>query len=384
MQLQYHGYDKNPLKRVFILSYLLKLKIKIGRDITPMHNRITWIDTCKGIGIFLVILGHTMLIGKPRLQIYSFHMPLFFFLSGFLFSSKGSFKEFLLVKLRSILVPYFAFALLTLFLFSHYSGQPIEFRAFLESTLESKRNFIYYNVPLWFLTSLFLMEVLFYFIVKFIKNKIAILLLVFIIGFLAFAKLGATMGTRILPWSLDQSLYYLTYFGIGYFVRRMHWLERDIKKSVVLIGLSSLYIWFVIDSTVYQKGWQLLDFPPEFYGYFSGVIWACLAISFVIYISQFLVYSPLINYVGKNSIVFMALHVTLAFNVFNTYFREPLSLEDHPNILALFITGFAILMLIPVSFIINHLFPFLLGRKYNLRKMLPRLLKRKDNTKSFF
>ncbi|GAA3314745.1 hypothetical protein GCM10020331_008070 [Ectobacillus funiculus] len=61
------------------------------------------------------------------------------------------------------------------------------------------------------------------------------------------------MGTRILPWSLDQSLYYLTYFGIGYFVRRMHWLERDIKKSVVLIGLSSLYIWFVIDSTVYQK-----------------------------------------------------------------------------------------------------------------------------------
>lgn len=344
-----------------------------------MSNRIAWIDACKGIGIFLVIIGHTTLVNAPRLHIYSFHMPLFFFLSGFLFSSKGNFKEFLLIKVRSLLVPYFAFAIISLFLFSHYLEQPIELNHFLKSTLESKRNFIYYNDPLWFLTSLFLIEILFYFIVKFVRNKFAMLLVVFVVGFLSFAKLGATNGTNILPWSLDQSLYYLVYFGIGYFVRNMHWFERDLRKSVILIGLSSLYIWFVIDSTFYQKVWQLLHLPSVVQVYLSGIIWASLAISFVIYLSQLLSISPLINYMGKNSLTLMVLHMSLAFNVFNTHFREGLLLEDHPNVLALILTSFAILMLIPVSFIINNLFPFLLGRRYKWKLPKHRII---EKTKS--
>lgn len=42
------------------------------------RNRIDWIDTLKGLGIFLVFLGHTALINKViDHYIYSFHMPLF-------------------------------------------------------------------------------------------------------------------------------------------------------------------------------------------------------------------------------------------------------------------------------------------------------------------
>lgn len=49
------------------------------------QDRIEWIDVAKGIGIILVIMGHTFQLDLVS-PIYAFHMPLFFFLSGLLFN----------------------------------------------------------------------------------------------------------------------------------------------------------------------------------------------------------------------------------------------------------------------------------------------------------
>ena len=50
-------------------------------------NRKKYIDVLKGIGIFLVVFGHVTHILELREYIWNFHMPLFFFISGFLFNS---------------------------------------------------------------------------------------------------------------------------------------------------------------------------------------------------------------------------------------------------------------------------------------------------------
>ena len=47
-----------------------------------MKTRIEWIDFAKGLTILLVVVGHTISNGLIRGSIFSFHMPLFFFLSG--------------------------------------------------------------------------------------------------------------------------------------------------------------------------------------------------------------------------------------------------------------------------------------------------------------
>ena len=74
-------------------------------------NRIHSIDLAKGIAILLVVLGHVSFLPKPILAvIYSFHMPLFFFLSGvLLFRKKEAFGPFLLKKLRTLIGPYYVF-----------------------------------------------------------------------------------------------------------------------------------------------------------------------------------------------------------------------------------------------------------------------------------
>jgi fucose 4-O-acetylase-like acetyltransferase len=73
---------------------------KKKEDITDMgKKRLEWIDVLKGITIYLVIIGHVIQYGNGKTYldtesfwdnyifqfIYSFHMPLFIFLSGFCF-----------------------------------------------------------------------------------------------------------------------------------------------------------------------------------------------------------------------------------------------------------------------------------------------------------
>lgn len=82
-----------------------------------MTSRIQYIDIAKGIGILLVYIGHCYK-GECNISnlvewIYSFHMPLFFFVSGLLFSTKViSAKIFYRHKFSSIIIPYLIFSIL--------------------------------------------------------------------------------------------------------------------------------------------------------------------------------------------------------------------------------------------------------------------------------
>lgn len=40
-------------------------------------KRIQWVDTSKGLGILLVIIGHCGIEGISLKWVYSFHLPLF-------------------------------------------------------------------------------------------------------------------------------------------------------------------------------------------------------------------------------------------------------------------------------------------------------------------
>lgn len=85
------------------------------------YDRQKWIDATKGFGILLVILGHTFNINSLLCKvIYSFHMPMFFIISGFLFNSKkySNMKlfQYVKIKFKSYLIPYFIYSFVNLLL----------------------------------------------------------------------------------------------------------------------------------------------------------------------------------------------------------------------------------------------------------------------------
>ena len=74
-----------------------------------MKERLIYVDAIKGMLILLVIIGHFGLAkSTPTILhdiIYSFHMPLFIFLSGYVIESI-TFQK-LITRIRKLLVPFF-------------------------------------------------------------------------------------------------------------------------------------------------------------------------------------------------------------------------------------------------------------------------------------
>ncbi len=57
-------------------------------------KRIDYVDLFRGVGIILMIMGHIGFGSKFDYFIHAFHMPMFFFISGFFFKKKNvSLKE---------------------------------------------------------------------------------------------------------------------------------------------------------------------------------------------------------------------------------------------------------------------------------------------------
>lgn len=86
------------------------------QGLSNTKTRIEAIDIAKGIGILLVIFGHictgTDETYSVKIMIYSFHMPLFFLISGYCFNNAkyDSFKKFLVSRLKTIICPYLLFS----------------------------------------------------------------------------------------------------------------------------------------------------------------------------------------------------------------------------------------------------------------------------------
>jgi fucose 4-O-acetylase-like acetyltransferase len=81
------------------------------RDGRAVHakERIDWVDTCKGIGISAIVLGHMLHPGTLQSFLYLFHVPLFFFMSGFLHRVQPAFGTYFCKRAKRLLLPYAAF-----------------------------------------------------------------------------------------------------------------------------------------------------------------------------------------------------------------------------------------------------------------------------------
>ena len=73
-------------------------------------NRIAWVDAMKGIGITSVVIGHSVSCELLRRFLYSFHIPIFFFLAGYVFSLDKIRAGWFAKKCDRILVPYVVYS----------------------------------------------------------------------------------------------------------------------------------------------------------------------------------------------------------------------------------------------------------------------------------
>ena len=68
-------------------------------------SRVQFLDIARGIAIICIILGHlnNSLINRV---VFTFHVPIFFFITGYFMSSKYKIGDFIKKKFRTLIVPY--------------------------------------------------------------------------------------------------------------------------------------------------------------------------------------------------------------------------------------------------------------------------------------
>jgi polysaccharide biosynthesis protein PslL len=124
-----------------------------------MMRNIT-IDIAKGIGILTVVLCHNWILyhdrGELSRVVFSFHMPLFFFISGLFFKKTNLTYKTILNKADTILKPYFVISLLVL-LFTSIAQYKFNIAAFISVFYASGATAIW--TPLWFLPHLFIIVI---------------------------------------------------------------------------------------------------------------------------------------------------------------------------------------------------------------------------------
>lgn len=73
-------------------------------------GRLRFVDIAKGISIICIILGHLGIHAITRV-VFTFHVPIFFLITGYFVSTKMSVRDFAAKKARMLLVPYYVTSL---------------------------------------------------------------------------------------------------------------------------------------------------------------------------------------------------------------------------------------------------------------------------------
>ncbi len=146
---------------------------KIGKS---ERKRIEWLDIMKGFAILLVVYGHILQNEKAVDLIYMIHLPIFMFVSGLLYKQE-KFKNNVIKKSKSILIPYFFFSICCLIYFYVVENK---FRSVQLTPLQSVLGIMFgyydylgFNVHLWYLPFFFMTIVLYNAIGNITNIKIA-------------------------------------------------------------------------------------------------------------------------------------------------------------------------------------------------------------------
>ena len=215
------------------------------------------ISIAKGIGIILMVIGHSGCPTYMRNFIYMFHMPLFFIISGYCFKTYylSDFKTFAKKRFLGLYVPFIKYCILFLILHNLFYKLGIYNDVFGKGVLG-----IYYDIetmitnffrifllincesiisPLWFVASLFLGYFIFYFAKRYIRNNLycGIVLLIISLVLIPFTKSSLPIVFR----SAFGALYL---WGGEIIYRKFRYLNRIwiMLLSLVIVCVGSVFL----------------------------------------------------------------------------------------------------------------------------------------------
>lgn len=267
------------------------------QNIKKNQNRIGFVSFLQFVGVISVIFGHSMnsidvptIYTEVKAWIYTFHMPLFFFISGFLFSYKNGYergyKKVISNRFSRLIIPYVIWNSIFIFpkiifdssLANDNESFTFSFEYILRLILFPRQTILGHT---WFLFALFEMFIIAILLDKARKEKklwiqiTAVLILVNCFGvqsqFLAISDLmkngiffwiGIIMG-NFTPYQIEEYLKNKTVIFstlvLVIFTSIVWIFDKNMLINVLLLGIAILTL-FIIVQVKFQISGDLINF----------------------------------------------------------------------------------------------------------------------------
>jgi acyltransferase len=353
------------------------------------NSRLEWVDWTKILGMLLVVLGHMNIAKQDIEYIYSFHMPLFFFLSGYLEKDKGL-KKIISRSYQSLVVPYLLLCMLSYpwWYFVAYHRHPELFhngvvtdalvKPFLGIVFGVGYNTKWstvINIPLWFLLGLFWCRVLNRILWLTAKAKATYYLLevALLVGLVLFLK---TLKVDLL-FSIDSALLAMPFFAIGYLLKNTKIYNSKRKWLYMLTAIATAPLTYIlsthygkVDINLFEFGSNILLF------YLLGLLGSISFIALGLFLTG--LSSKISAFFSSGMILILAFHWMLA-----SIIIDALHLSNKQ--VAVFIAiPVAVLILAAMAapiFVAKKWFPLLLGKpKLKLQEVSASTQERENST----
>ncbi|GFI08406.1 MAG: acyltransferase family protein [Lachnospiraceae bacterium] len=345
------------------------------------NKRLYYLDMAKGVGIFLVILGHIEYLDPDiKRWIASFHMPLFFVAGGVLAyvkeASPVSLGEQWIRRAKGILVPYVSFSVIMLTMRTfEYFVQPerITGRELIKELIESLTGYGLYT--LWFLPAYFLSGLLFSLLCRSQRGRrYGQLRLGFYIFLLSGFGLLMASVLHVTEYPVTEGTFgwyavmdILIVFLRALIVQPFFWLGHlygkissgaEKKSMLCLSGLLFLGMGIFLSGQLPVMDLHYLILSPLHYG---AAAFSCAGLLNLLRAAPV---SRAVSYLGRNSLIIMCTHTgmfVLYYVSLGMFFvRKLIPMTD--LVLYISIAAAACVAELPIIWIFNRYFKYLLGR----------------------
>ena len=282
------------------------------------QNRELWLDIAKAYGIFLVVINH-LDIHIPLVTFFGgmFYMPVFFVAAGYTYRNKGeSLREFVLTKAKRLLVPYFVCNVLLVAFFTLRNegiSKPAILGILYSRSMLMKAGSVWnmalmpaLNAPTWFLPCLFLSLCL-YFVIdrKFTeetKRRKAIIIA------MAVGVVLRTLSPVLLPWSLENALFFLGFLEVGRFLKEtgLSWLRKNewIYAYFLIAFVVLSYLQGSVNVSISEYGRSMILY------FFTGSFGSILCMKAAELTEKYLkVLAKPIAFVGRHTLTILCWHL---------------------------------------------------------------------------
>jgi len=352
------------------------------------EGRLGAIDVARAVGLVLVYYGHfveqIMYLKNPAAAvhykwIYSFHMILFFILSGWVRGarpSSASPRAFFKSTLASRIVPYLFFSLVLAMMSLLLPGWfPIvdlsSASGYLQAAVSTGLGFPLFNVPLWFLACLVSVECVHHLLRGFLDSPFRIMLtalLCYVAGYALNAEYFF-FGQNLSFWLLHEVPVVYAFYLVGVLLGRtrvLNAVSTGLAVALCLATLAIVHLTYDLNQGPFRY-LQAVIILLSGHGHFLWFPLTALAGTFmVVALGRVLQGVSLLAFFGRNALILLGLN-----GVFYHFVNAPLAAWSVANLpgdgwtvfsISALVTLLSLGLSLPVILGLNHVVPQLVGK----------------------